>query len=392
MPTSIVEVNFNNDGSTWTDITAYVLQWSTNRGSSRAEGPIVRYQAGRATVVLRNDDYRFDPTNLSGPYVSGGATQVLPMRQMRIRATWNAVTYNIFRGYIDNWPVDYVNAASSRVQITVTDATKVIAAFDANEVSPVGAGEDTGARINRVLDNAGWPAGLRNIDTGDTTVQATNLSQNAWTEILLTADTENGAVFIDDDGKVRFIKRSAQINGTSVATFGDAAGELPYDAVTVEYDDEQIWNLYRVSRVGGAQQVQENTTSEAAYNEKRTLTRTDLIMQDDDTANNWAGWGLYQTQDPELRFSSLTFRPNVSDPTNLFPQALGRKIGDRVTCKKRPIGRTVINRDVFIRGISHTVIPDEWKTTFGLQSASKFAFFTLDSSTLGVLDTNAISY
>jgi hypothetical protein len=73
----------------WTDITAYALSFNTGRGASRADGPVLRFEAGHATVTLDNSDRRFDPTNLSGPYVAGGRTQVEPMRKVRISAVYD---------------------------------------------------------------------------------------------------------------------------------------------------------------------------------------------------------------------------------------------------------------------------------------------------------------
>src|SRR5262245_34249165 len=71
-----------------TDITAYLHECSTKRLSSRLGGPLVRYEGGQLEARLDNTDRRFDPTNLSGPYVVGGETQVEPQRVVRLRATW----------------------------------------------------------------------------------------------------------------------------------------------------------------------------------------------------------------------------------------------------------------------------------------------------------------
>src|SRR5688572_11568933 len=142
----------------WADTAAYVRSASISRGVGRHDGVYGKADAGRAQVVLSNQDRRFDPTNLAGPYVSGGVSQIGPMRAFRIRATWAGVTYDLFRGFADDWALDYTVHNDSTTTLVGTDGTKVVANYDGVAGATVGTGEDSGARIGRVLDNAGWPA------------------------------------------------------------------------------------------------------------------------------------------------------------------------------------------------------------------------------------------
>lgn len=380
----------------WVDLSARTVDWQVTRGMSRFQGPVVRYDAGKATFRIENNDRSLDPTNLAGPYVAAGVTQVLPMVGARTRATWNGVTYDLFRGYVDAWLVNW-DVAWGDVTVPCTDAIKVLSNYQGVAQVAAGAGEDTGARVSRVLTNAGWSATDRLIDVGDTTVQSTTLAANAWTECLLTADTEAGEVYVDGAGRVVFRHRqAAQLDSrsnTSQATFGDGAGELPYESLAISYDDTQIKNQVQVTRVGGAAQSAIDAASQALFL-NRTYNRTDLVMQDDTNAANWANYVLYQNKNAELRFDSITINPH-DDETNLFPQVLGREVGDRITVNRRPFptGSSLISQDCFIRGIHHAVKNGrEWRTTWVLQAAAKFSFFTLGNATLGVLDSNALGY
>lgn len=208
----------------WVDVTAYVRAGEVTRGSSRFEGVIARAEPGKARVVLDNRDARFDPTNLAGPYVSAGESQIQPMRAWRIRADG----FDLWRGFADAWTLDYPLGGKDAIcTLTGTDATKVLANDDRPGLAEpgVGAGETTGARIARILDNAEWPAVDRDLDVGQSTVQRTLLAQPAWTEILLTADTEAGEVWINGAGKVVFRNRHALLTeARSIepqAVFGD---------------------------------------------------------------------------------------------------------------------------------------------------------------------------
>lgn len=106
LPTIAVAIAFTtNPASTpsWTDVTTYVAGFTYNRGRSHE---LENVQAGTASVMLDNRDRRFDPTYASSPY----SPNVRPMRRLRIQAVWSAVTYDLFHGYIEAWPLTYSGA------------------------------------------------------------------------------------------------------------------------------------------------------------------------------------------------------------------------------------------------------------------------------------------
>jgi hypothetical protein len=380
----------------WTDVSAYFQSLTTKRGATRVDGPVLHYEAGTFSVTLNNSDRRFDPSNLAGPYVSAGVTQVTPMRAVRIRAVWNGVTYEVARGFADSWQIDYTLPNYSSVTLTCTDAFKVLTSYERVAGGAVGVGEGAGARVNRILDSVGWPPLDRDLDTGSSTLQATTLEGDALAELQLVQDSELGELYIDAGGRVFFRSRHALLedvrSAVSQATFGDGGGvELRYGSVTPEYDDTQLVNLVQASRVGGVTQTAQDATSQTAYL-TRTYNRSDLLLQTDSEVADWVGFVLFQSKDPELRFSELVINPR-RDPDNLYPQVLGRLIGDRVTVRLRPPGGgSLVERDVFVRGISHTGGPAKWQTAFTLQSATKYAFMVADDPILGLSDLNAAAY
>lgn len=379
----------------WTDISDFVLAVSTRRGSNRVASPIVRYETGTATIVLDNSDRRFDPTNLAGPYVVAGVTQVTPMRAVRVRVSYLGITYDIFRGFADEWRLSYDLPSMSTVVLTASDAFKVLGNIDRAAGASVGGGEDSGARINRILDSANWPATERIINTGSSNLQATTLSGNVLTELRLVEDSELGQFFMSEAGIPIFVSRSNTLRGSreinQQGTFGDGGGaELAYEAVEVAYDDAPLANRARISRVGGTEQQVDDAASQSLYL-IRTVKRDGLLMQTDPEAKDYAGFLVYVAAQPELRFATMTLFPR-EDPANLWPHALGRFIGDRITITRRPPGGgSPITRDVFIQGIEH-VMDVNWRTTFTLQSATRYAFFILDHAVLGKLDSNALGY
>lgn len=385
-------------GDFFVDVGDWLRGASVKRGVSRFDGIYGRAEAGTMQVTLANEDRRFDPTNLAGPYVAAGASQVKAGRAIRLRATWAGTTYDLFRGFVDEPRLNYKNRGQATATLVATDGTAVVAAYDQNAGGIVGTGEDTGARINRILDNAGWPTEERNIAVGKTTVQGTDLSANAWSEITQTSDTEIGEVYFDVDGKVTFRNRDALLvdtrSATSQATFGDADDgiELGFTEVELAADLNQTKNIIRASRVGGVQQIVEDAASIAEYR-RRTWQRSDLLHQTDTEVADYVAYVLSLLKSNELRIVSITVDP-LADPADLFPQVLGRKLGDRVTVKFTPPGGGArISREVFIRGIEHAIGRDTWQTTFAFQDATnKFQFLVFDNATLGRFDSNAFAF
>lgn len=206
----------------WEDISGWVQRVGVVRGVDRVT-PIVRYDAGTAAVDLDNSDRRFDPSNLAGPYVSAGVTQVTPMRAIRIRAVFKGVTYDLMRPFADQWKIDY-EGESSVCHLLATDAVKVLKNNNRVAVAAVGGGEDAGARINRILDSASWPADDRVVAAGDTTLQATTLDGPAWDELQLVAETEIGAVYVDGAGRVVFRNRHAAMEQLASMSAGALFG------------------------------------------------------------------------------------------------------------------------------------------------------------------------
>lgn len=389
------------DGDIWTDVTPWVRSWSVRRGAGNGDQPTLRFDPGTASIEFNDGDRRFDPENLAGPYVLAGESQVEAMRRVRIRAVWNGVTYPIFYGYADDWKPSYQGNSWTYTTLTATDASKLFAAADRSAIAPVGASEDSGARVNRILDVYGWSATERVIATGDTTLQATTMAGNTLAELLLVQDTEQGEFYIDAQGRPVFRNRLAALTETrstaSQALFGDggyaATGEIPFaDAIQSTPDDTLVNSIY-VSRAGGTEIQIGDGPSLIRYLPK-SHTRNDLLMETDDGALQWGNWLRYQYGTPARRFARLEFNtPAPSVEAAFWPALLGREFGDRITAIRRPAGGgDPIERDCFVRGVEHSSNGVEWRSAFVLQGADRMSFFVVGDPVLGRVGLNAIAY
>lgn len=373
------------------NVAQYVVSGTITRGAS--DGGEVPYKAnpGTCTIVLDNQDGRFDPFNLSGPYVTGGVTDVQPMRRVRIIANDNI----LYTGFVDAWTPSYNMGGKRAVcTLTATDGTKIISTYDGAEGSDVGAGETTGARIARVLDNASWPDEDRDLATGLITVQATNLSQNAWSEVQLTSDTEMGELYFSAEGKLTFRDRNAIVedvrSNTAQAVFGDTGDtDLRYQDVRMRFDADDVRTVVSIARQGGTAQVVEWIDTQSKFLVQK-YTRSDLMLETDAASLTYALRLLHLLKDTRPRVEALTVNPRYA-PDELYPAVLERELGDRITVKLSPPGADPIEKDGIVRGISHAFTTDSWLTTFTLQDVDAFNFLVFDHPTLGRFDANVFA-
>lgn len=119
-PTITAEIAF--DGTNYVAVPPSDLAaWEVVRGRQRE---LDRFQAGRATVTLRNDTRRYDPNHTPGAPYEGN---VKPMRKLRLVATYAGVSYSLFTGFIDRVEQQYGGPHDAVAVFQATDAFKVLA-------------------------------------------------------------------------------------------------------------------------------------------------------------------------------------------------------------------------------------------------------------------------
>lgn len=378
----------------WEELGDRCLRLTTRRGRQRALDP---FPAGTLVAELDNADGELDPTYGSGTYSSGGASRVRSMVGVEARATFEGVTYGLWSGFADNWMPRLGYPEGGSTTLSATDAFKIFAGIDPSEQTSQGAGELTGARIERILDLADWSSTLRDIDTGVETHQATTLAQPILSQLRLASDSEGGELYMGASGKVTFRGRRSRLLSSrstiSQWTFGDAAdgSELAPAALVPSNSDDATRNDWRVARVGGTEVVRQHDEVIAAPYLARTFTRSDLTLQTDLQVIGFADRGLRIFGESRPRVEQLVFRPD-GDPT-LFPVLLSLLFGDRVTVNVRhPRTGNLWSQEYFVEGVAHDIPVREsggaWVTTVSLADATKFPTnpFIIGSSLIGGTD------
>lgn len=367
----------------WTDISEYVMDFSIKRGRPRA---INQYETGTCELTLENNDARFSPWNLAGPYVLGGITQIRPWLPVRIIATYNTQDYPLFYGYSQGWPEDYGTSAKfNTTRIRLVDEFGKLAKTNGYEQTPVGAGELSGLRIHRLLDFGGCTA-PRDIDLGTATMQATTLAQNLVSMLKLTADSEDGAIYVKADGTVAFKNRLSLFESarskTVQSTFNHDGTDLRYLSVLPEFSSDLFYNAAAIARSGGTAQTARDEDSIALYGVTAQYSRFDLICELDSQCQTIADWMVARFAQPQQRVKRITIDPRVK-PSTHWPEVLGRELRDRVIVRFKPRGMsTTVEQNCFVEEISHKWTRNrQWETAYGFSNADIY------SSSVGLWDS-----
>ena len=336
---------------TWTDISQYVRSIETVRGRSAI---LDQTQAGEMVLTLKNDDSRFEPDNSSGPY-SGN---LIPLVPVRFQAEENSITFDIWRGYIRGWPQQTRHNVYGDVVAPCVDAFHILAMLE-EEITE--AEELSGTRIGNLLDRAGFPAGLRDLDAGTHSVAALSAEWNSILgEIRRTELVEQGLFHIAGNGDATYRDGVTRLEDTTIqATFSDDGADIAWvgdDGIEPTLDTAQIWNQAEVTRVGSTStQTATDAASVTAYG-PRTLSLSETLHVADGEASALADWVVSEYKDADrTRVRALRIEPQ-GDPSNRWPVALGLELWDKVNVERTPSSSSsTIDRDHFIEGIQHTV-------------------------------------
>lgn len=380
------------------DFSHLALGMDVTHQSTQQIGPLVEWSARTATVRLVDFTGELDPYSLQ----QAGLTA--PGVIMRLRWRQGTTVYPLFYGYVDSWETSHESPEHAVVTVSGTDGFALLAQDRTELAVAVGAGETTGARVNRILNAAGWTSGARAVATGDSSLQATTMAGSALEELQEVAFNEAGEMYIEPDGMLRFRNRRSLLtdprSAASQVTYGSdrTAGEIPYvDKPSLTWDKTRLINTVRARRVGGALQVASDTASVDRYGVYATPEQ-ELQLTSDDDVLNWAAHVVVQDRAPDARFRQVTLQA-AYDPEVMFPHMLGRRFGDRVTVVRRPpatpFGSIVDSQQALVRSVQHSWSADRsplFTTVLGLDPVASFPYLVLDDPVVGRLDQSVLAY
>jgi hypothetical protein len=374
-------------GERFFDITPRLVTAQIRRGKSQA---LDRIDAGVLSVTVDNSDRTFDPLYENGPYFG----QLIPRRAVRVSSN----NQPVFRGFIDDFDIQYEPGVQSVVRIDASDALSVLTNAGLEEFTPDS--ELSGARINTVLNRPeiDWPADLREIDPGNSTMLDTDVAEGtaALEYLQLVANSEFGTLFLGKDGKVVFRERNAVPNTPDIV-FSDeiVAGVytgIQFADVNIIYGSENLYNRIALSNadVFPEEAFAEDADSQALYG-PRTLSQSGLLIQEPDQLQFLADFFLARYKEPAYRFETVTVVLDTLSTVNQ-DKVLDLEIGDIVQVRFEPSDiPPAIEQYCRIIGVNHDWTPGSKNISFALERLD-FAVFILDDAVLGELDNDRLAY
>jgi len=371
------------------DVSPYVQSVSINRGRS---DQFSAFRSGACTIVLNNNDRRFDPINESSPYwnTTTGKSGVTPRRKIEIRAQ----NTPLFTGRITDIDIQYDFDLSTCTIYAADDFTLLANSYTDTDITP--ASELSGARVERILDLAevNFPIGTRNIDTGVAILGAYEIpaNTNAAAYLQRCAEAEQGLFYCAADGTLVFTDRVSSAFAAPVASFSDSGAGIRYQTLSTIYGQEFLFNRVQAVVEGGIVQTADDTASQTDYGIS-TLTLNDLLLSTDAAALTLADELLRLYKQPTYRFDDIQVLIN-SVTTTQRDTIIGLDMGDLVSVTRTFSTGTpsTVSDDYAIERIVHQITPDRHTVTLGLYAADIVFPFELDDAEFGMLSTtNALT-
>jgi hypothetical protein len=366
------------------DLTADVRSISIKRGRN-----IMRdtYEAGTCVVRVLDPLSYFNPQNLNSPY----AGFLSPLRKLRVSATVNDVGYFLFSGYTTDYKYTYPqNQETGYVEIMCSDAFRLMQQAGITTVASATAGQDTGTRIGKILDQVSWPTSMRTLDTGNTNCVVDPASSRTSLDALKNAEfSEQGAFYIDSEGTAIFLNRNNVIKkyGETPTEFDQTTG-IPYTNLTFAFDDKLIINSAGMTRVGGVQQVAENTASIAKYFPHQ-INESNLVAQTDTDTLNIAKIYCATRAETTIRIDAMTV--DLLDPAVPTATMLNLDYFSNLKITNiQPDGSTIV-KTLQAQAFAWNITPNSMQVTVTTLEPIVEGFI-IGSSVSGIIGTNIMAY
>lgn len=367
------------------DLTPNVYQIWINRGRNLQRD---QYEAGQCTVRVLDPLSYFNPQNTSSPYYG----YLVPLRKLRVSATTATTQKFLFSGYVISYNYTYpTNQDTGYVDIVCQDAFRLFNMANINTVTNATAGQDTGTRIGKILDQVSFPATMRTIATGSNTCLADPATNRTSLAAIKNAEFSEGmgAFYMDGAGTAVF-KSRPQVLASMAATptaFNQTTG-IPYKNIKFAFDDKLIINQANLAKNGGSTISVSNTTSVNKYF-PHSVTQTDLIAETDAIVTNIALEYVATRQETTIRIDELEV--DLLDPAVPTDTMLGLDyFNNMLITNVQPDGSTIV-KNLQAQGFSWDITPN--RMTVKITTLEPIADgFVLNSAYFGIIGTNTLAY
>jgi hypothetical protein len=371
------------------DVSNRINRIETNRGRTALSD---QFQTGSLTLRIVDQNGDFNPQNVSGPYYN----LLTPMKKVQITATYGSVTYPIFSGFITSYVTTYPDDSSDNLAITTiqaVDAFRLAQVAQISTVTDATAGQLSGTRINKILDQIDWPDSMRDIDAGLTTMQADpGTIRTALSALTTVSNSEYGALYVDGYGSFVFQDRAVtvgSIGGTPTVFADNGTGIIYFDASWI-LNDVLIFNKATITRTGGTAQVASNQASIDKYF-LHSYYLDNLLMQTDAVALDYAQAYTASRAETSIRCDAIVLDLYTPNYNTGVVAALDLDFFDPITIITTQPGGSFLEKTLQIFGVRMNITPNSWKTTFTTLEPVIDGFI-IGNVDYGVLGQNVLSY
>jgi hypothetical protein len=366
------------------DLTPDVRQITINRGRSIQQD---QYIAGTAVVRVLDPNSYFNPQNVSSPYYG----YLVPLRKLRISATTGTDQHFLFSGYTTEYRYTYDQAEQmGYVDIYCADAFRLFQLAQVTTVASATAGQTTGTRIGKILDQISFPANMRTLATGDSLCIADPGTSRTALGALKNAEfSEQGAFFINGSGTAVFKDRSDVVSSIAATPieFNQTTG-IPYKNLVFAFDDKLIINQASITRSGGTAQFAQNEASVIRYF-PHAYTVQDLVIDTDANALNIAKTYVATRAETTIRIDAMTV--DLLDPAVPTNTMIGLEYF--TNCKItniQPDGSTIV-KTLQVQGLNWEITPNRMEVTVTTLEPIVDGF-VIGSTERGIIGVSAMTY
>jgi hypothetical protein len=367
------------------DLTPDVYSISIRRGRNIMKD---QYEAGTATVRVLDPQGFFNPQNPLSPYFG----YLVPLRKVRISATTPSAEYFLFSGYVNDYRYTFpTGQETAYVDILCTDAFRLFQMANVATIADTAAGQDTGTRINKILDDVQFPNSMRSISTGDTTCLADPATLRTSLEAIKNAEFSEGlgAFYMSPDGTAIYQSRSevTATLGLTPVEFNQTTG-IPYKAVKYAFDDKLIINSVVFNRIGGtAQNVFSQDSIDRFF--PHSLTQENLVAQDDAQVLGIAQNYVNTRKETTIRIDEMTV--DLLDPDVPTDTLIGLDYFDNLEITNVTENGSTIVKTLQAQGFAWDITPNRMQVAITTLEPIIDGFI-IGSSTYGIIGQSTLSY
>jgi hypothetical protein len=258
-------------------------------------------------------------------------------------------------------------------------------------VATTPAGQNTGTRIGKILDDVQFPASMRNISTGDATCIADPATTRTTLEAIKNVEFSEGlgAFYMSPDGTAIFKSRSevTETLGDTATVFDQTTG-IPYKNLKYAFDDKLIINSVVFKRDGGTAQ---NVYSQASIDKyfPHSLSQENLVAETDAQVLGAAQNYVNTRKDTTIRIDEMTV--DLLDTAVPTDTMIGLDYFDNLAITNVTEQGSTITKTLQAQGFAWDITPNKMSVTITTLEPIVDGFI-IGSSTYGIIGQSTLSY